>query len=262
MSRRLRTRWCAVLPASDLIAPAIGTLFIFLAAIVRGYSGFGFSLLAITSLSLVYDPVVVIPAVFLMEIAASIHLLPSVWKDVHWRSLAPLIAGTALGTPFGVYALANVAPAPMKIALAAFVILAALLLWRGFALKAVPATPATLAIGAGAGVANGAFGIGGPPVILFYFATPAGNAVGRASLVVYFLVTDALGLGVLGANGLLSLDNVKLAVLFLPALVAGVWLGARSFKAANPETFRKWVLVILIVLAALTALQGFSAAFK
>lgn len=245
--------------AIDFGPPALAALFVFLAAIVRGYSGFGFSLLAITSLSLIYDPAVVIPAVFMMEIAASIHLLPSVWRDVHWRSLAPLIIGTTAGLPLGVYALANVPAPPMKVALAIFVIVAASLLWRGFALKAIPGRTATFGIGAAAGVANGAFGIGGPPVILFYFATPAGNAVGRASLIAYFLVTDAIGLGVLGANGILASINVKLALIFLPALIAGVWLGARSFKSADPETFRKWVLMILIALAALTAAQGLRA---
>ena len=62
---------------------------VFLAAIVRGYSGFGFSLLAVTALSLLYAPAIVIPSVFLLEIAASIHLLPGLWRDIHWRSLCP-----------------------------------------------------------------------------------------------------------------------------------------------------------------------------
>lgn len=247
------------MPGIEFLPAALAAVFVFLAAIVRGYSGFGFSLLAITALSLVYDPAVVIPAVFIMEIAASIHLLPGVWKDVHWRSLAPLVAGTAGGLPFGVYALATVPVASMKVALAIFVIIAAILLWRGFALKSIPGRAATFGIGTAAGIANGAFGIGGPPVILFYFATPAGAAAGRASLIGYFLVTDAISLAVFGANGILSLRNLGLAALFLPALVAGVWLGARSFKSANPDAFRKWVLVILMGLAILTAAQGLSA---
>ena len=35
----------------------------------------------------------------------------------------------------------------------------------------MPSTPATLAVGTATGLANGAFGMGGPPVILFYFAS-------------------------------------------------------------------------------------------
>lgn len=256
MSRRSRRRWRRALPDIEVARLAIAVGFIFLAAIVRGYSGFGFSLLAITALSLLFTPAQVIPAIFMLEIAASVHMLPGLWRDIHWGSLWPLVIGTAIGTPLGVYALAHVPVPPMQVALACFVLVATALLWRGFALKTMPNRPATLGIGAAAGVANGAFGIGGPPVVLFYFASPAGHAVGRASLVAYFMTTDLVGLGFLSREGLVTWAAALKALVFLPALVAGVWLGTRSFKSANPETFRKWVLAILAVLAVLIAVKG------
>ena len=249
------------MPATELLPLAAAAGFVFLAAIVRGYAGFGFSLLAITSLSLLFIPAEIIPAIFMLEIAASLHLLPGLWRDIHWRSVIWLIIGTAAGTPFGVYALSTVPAAPMKVALAGFVLAATVLLWRGFALKAMPNRTATLAIGAAAGVANGAFGIGGPPVILFYFASPAGNAVGRASLVAYFMVTDLIGLGFLSREGLVTWQAFVRALTFVAPLFAGIWLGARSFKIADPVTFRKWVLAILATLAVLTAAQGLIALY-
>src|SRR3954447_9295235 len=177
-----------------VIPYAYALVCIFLAAIVRGYSGFGFSLLAVTSLSLMLTPAEVVPAIFLLEIAASLHLLPGIWKDIHWRSIGPLIIGCLVATPLGVWLLANVSPAPMQIALAAFVLAATLLLWRGYALKTMPGTIASGAVGAASGFFNGAFGIGGPPVILFYFSSPAGHVAGRASVIAYFLATDLIGL--------------------------------------------------------------------
>jgi uncharacterized membrane protein YfcA len=237
----------------DLLQLALASGFVFLAAIVRGYSGFGFSLLSITALSLIYAPAEVIPAVFLLEIATRLHLLPSIWSQVHWRSLAGLMAGALIGTPLGVHALANFPKAPMTLALALFVLVATALLWRGFSLKSMPNAPATLAVGTATGIANGAFGMGGPPVILFYFASPAGNAAGRASLIAYFLFTDVVGLGFLAREGLVTTDSGLLALAFLPALVLGVWLGARSFKGADPARFRKIVLLVLAALALITA---------
>ncbi|MFO1130613.1 MAG: sulfite exporter TauE/SafE family protein [Hyphomicrobiales bacterium] len=239
-----------------LLPIALASGLVFLAAIVRGYSGFGFSLLAITSLSLIFAPAQVIPAIFMLEIAASLHMLPSIWRDVHWRSLAFLLAGTVIGTPVGVYFLANVPQAPMTLALAVFVLVATLLLWRGFALKSMPNGPATLAVGAATGIANGAFGIGGPPVILFYFASPAGHAAGRASLIAFFIMTDVTGLFFLAREGLVTRGSGLLALAFLPALAAGVWLGARIFKSADPARFRRIVLVILACLAVMTAAKA------
>ncbi len=240
----------------DLLPLALASAFIFLAAVVRGYSGFGFSLLSITALSLIYSLAQVIPAIFLLEIAASIHLLPSIWKEVHWRSLTILMAGAMIGTPIGVHALANFPQAPMTLALALFVLTATALLWRGFALKDMPSAPATLAAGTATGLANGAFGMGGPPVVLFYFASPAGNAAGRASLIAYFLFTDAVGLGFMAREGLVTPQSGILALAFLPALVAGVWLGSRSFKTADPARFRKIVLLVLAILALMTAVKA------
>jgi uncharacterized membrane protein YfcA len=232
------------------------TACVFFAAIVRGYSGFGFSLLTVTALSLALPTAEIVPSLFLLEVAASINLLPGIWKDIHWRSIGPLLAGCLLGTPFGVWFLANIPAAPMQVALGSFVLIFTVLLWRGFALKTMPGLPASVLTGSVSGVFNGAFSTGGPPVILIYFASPAGNIAGRASLITYFLGTDMIALPLLAREGLLTTDSVLRALIFLPALVAGIWLGARSFKGADPAVFRKWVLALLGLLAVISTAKG------
>jgi uncharacterized protein len=241
---------------------AIASTFIFLAAIVRGYSGFGFSLLAITSLSLLLEPAEIVPSIFMLEIAASLHLLPGIWRDVHWRSLIPLIVGCLVATPFGVMLLASVPPAPMQLALAVFVLIATYLLWRGFTLKRIPGTAGATMAGAAAGLGNGAFGIAGPPVILLYFSSPAGHQLGRASLIAFFLGTDLIGLPLLAREGLVTKDAFYRAVIFLLPLIAGVWIGARSFKTADPARFRKLILVLLAFLAILIGIKAIFALAK
>jgi uncharacterized protein len=235
---------------------AFAIAIIFLAAIVRGFSGFGFSLLSITALSLIYTPAEIVPSIFMLELAASLNLLPSIWKDIHWRSLGPLTLGCLLATPLGVWFLAHIAPAPMQIALSVFVLVATALLWRGYALKSMPGLIASTLAGAASGLSNGAFGIGGPPVILFYFASPAGAAVGRASMVAFFLATDVIGLGNQYAQGLLTRDTGIHALIYLPPLLAGVWLGARSFRNVDQGLFRNIVLAILAVLALLILIKA------
>jgi uncharacterized membrane protein YfcA len=225
---------------------------VFGAAVVRGYSGFGFSLLAIIALSLLLPPAEIVPSIFVMEVAASLHLLPSVWRDIHWRALTWLAIGCLVGTPFGVYALAHVSAAPMTLALAIFVLIAAVALSRGYALRRMPGPLLTFATGTASGLCNGGFGIGGPPVILFFFSSPAGAAAGRASIIAFFLMTDLTGLAWQGWNGLITLATFWRAALFLPPLALGVWLGNRGFKHADPAAFRRWVLRLLMLLAVLT----------
>ena len=155
-----------------MLTLALACLIVFLAAVVRGFSGFGFSLLTITALSLIYPPAEIVPSIFMLEVAASLNLLPSIWRDIHWSSLVPLTTGCLIATPLGVWLLANVAPAPLQVAISVFVLLATYLMWQGYALKKMPGTAASTAVGAASGLANGAFGIGGHPWCCFTLHHP------------------------------------------------------------------------------------------
>lgn len=229
---------------------------IFGAAVVRGFGGFGFAMFAIVPLSLALPPTEIVPSIFIMDIVAGLNLLPGVWKDIHWQALLWLTLGCLVGTPFGVYALAHVPAAPMTLALAIFVLFAAILLARGFALKRMPGTAATFTTGAASGLCGGGFGMSGPPVVLFFFSSPAGAAIGRASMIAFFLITDVTGLLWQGWNGLLTPATFWRAALFLPALGVGIWVGNRGFKKTDPAAFRRWVLRLLMLLAVLTGTKA------
>ena len=234
----------------------LGMTCIFGAAVVRGYAGFGFSLLSFTALSLFLEPRAIIPSIFILEVAASVHLLSHAWRDVHWQSLRRLAAGCLIGTPAGVYALARVPAAPLTLALSAIVLLAAFLLARGFVLREMPGRSATVATGVASGLLNGSIGIGGPPVVMFFFGSPAGVATGRASMIAYFLFTDVVALAWQWQESLLNRDVFARALLYAPALGAGVWIGNRAFVDVNPERFRRWVLRLLMVLAVLSGARA------
>jgi len=241
--------WAAV--QSDWEVLALSSAAIFLAAIVRGFSGFGFSLLSITAISLILPVAQIVPSIFLLEIAASINLIPGIWREIHWRSLTWLMVGYVIGLPLGGYALIHAPEAPAQIVLGIFVIGTAILMLRGFRLEKTPGTGASTATGVASGVLNGAFGIGGPPVVLFYFSTPGAAAIGRASIIFFFLFTDLLGVGYFATQGIVTAQSFVQAALWLPALLIGVWIGAHGFRRMHQDAFRRWVLVILIALALL-----------
>ena len=83
-----------------------------------------------------------------------------------------------------------------------------------------------------------------------------GSFPGRASLVAFFILTDVTGFFFLSREGLVTGESALLALAFLPALAAGVWLGARIFTRADPARFRQIVLLILGCLALMTAVKA------
>ena len=224
---------------------------VFAGAYLKGYTGFGASMLWVTSLSLVLPPLQVVPMVLMFEVATSIVLLPGIWKDVRWGSISALLIGTWAATPLGIHALASLPATPIRLGLAVVVFVAAVLILRGFALKREPRTPATVGVGLMAGVLNGSMGIVGPPVILFYFSSPIGVVAGRASIIAYFIGTDTVGTAMFAAQDLIDGSVYWRTAAFLPLLVLGVAIGHRGFLKTDPETFKRLALFVLMALAAL-----------
>jgi uncharacterized membrane protein YfcA len=229
---------------------------IFLAAIVRGFSGFGFSLLSITAISLFMPTQAIVPSIFMLEVAASLNLIPSIWREIDWRGLAWLLLGYVIGLAPGIYALVYAPEAPLQIALSIFVIVTSIVMLRGFRLERTPGPAATSATGVASGLLNGAFGTGGPPVVLFYFSTPAAAAVGRASVIAFFLSTDTLGLAGQAMSGIITLQSFVQFIAWLPALLIGVAVGAKGFKHMDQAKFRQAVLWILMLLAVVGLAKG------
>ena len=163
---------------------------VFLAGIVRGATGFGFSMIMIVLLTLFFPPAQVAPVILFWEVLASIGHLPFVYKQVHWKSLRWLALGVALGTPFGVYCLVSIPVDAMRLIINAVVLILTSMLYCGLRPKNAPTPPQTTGVGLLAGVINGASANGGPPIILFFLSSPLGAAVGRASLIAFFLFTD------------------------------------------------------------------------
>ena len=231
------------------------------AAIVRGFSGFGFAMLTITSISVALPPATGVPAMFLLEVAAGVHLLPSIWKHVHWRSIGILVGMGIAFTPPGVYLLANVPADPMKVALSVVVFASAAVLLAGVQMKRMPTSMETAATGAASGLLNGAFGMGGPPIIVFFLGSSLALEAGRASIIATFLATDLATLPVLFAFGLFTWDSIELAILSLPMLAAGVFIGSRLVGRVNERLARKAVLIVLMLLASMIGAQSLLALF-
>jgi uncharacterized membrane protein YfcA len=222
---------------------------VFIAALVRGYSGFGASALIVTSLTLVLPPAEVVPISLLIEIAASLGLLAQVWKDVPWRTMAWLLIGAAIGMPAGFALLAALPADVMRVAISILVLLACALIWRGAKASSQPGTPAILGTGVVSGVANGIAAVGGLPVVLFFLYSSAAIATSRATVIVYLLIADIYGTGVAWMNDLVTEEVLLRTALFCIPLFLGVWLGNRHFLATSPESFRRFTLILLVFLA-------------
>ena len=240
----------------DLFSLIVTFISVFVAGIIRGYSGFGFAMVSVTSISLVLPPVQVVPLVLILEVLASIRLVPQVWRDIDWHSLRWLLAGSLFATPIGVYLLANVPAESMRISISLLVLVAAILLLYGWAWRRMPGRPLILTTGMACGILNGAAAIGGPPVILFYLSSPAAVTVSRASIIAYFLGIDAMSLAMASIQGLTTIKTLLVTSICLIPLYLGITIGSRMFIKTEKKSFRQHVLILLIILSVAGLLRG------
>jgi len=235
---------------------AYAVLVILVAAVVRGYTGFGAAAIMVTGLSLVLPPAEVVPIALILEIVASVGLVPHVWRAVDWRLLWWLSAGAVLGMPLGVAMLAHLPADRMRIVISTLVLGASLLIWFGYRFRSSPGRAGIFGTGIVSGLANGVAAIGGLPVVLFLLSAAAGAAASRATLIVYFIFTDLYGTGVAATNGLMTRDVALRAVVFAVPLLAGVAIGNRQFLKTSPDSFRRFTLLLLMALASLGLIRG------
>ncbi len=229
---------------------------VLIAGVIRGYSGFGFSMIAVTSLTLVMPPAVAVPVILFLEITASGWLLPTVWRHIERKSLAWLFVGVLPGTFMGAYLLATIPERAMRAGIGLVVVILVVFIWRGFSLSKIPGKANTAATGLVSGLLNGAAAIGGPPVILFYFSSPVGAAVSRATIIAYFLGIDILAMAMGGIRGLITFETLTMWGLLLIPLLSGIIFGNRLFLAGDKAAFRRKVMVLLMLLATATLVHA------
>ncbi len=233
-----------------------GFLAILIAAVIRGYSGFGFSALTVTSLSLILPPAEVVPTAFLLEIVASIFMLPMVWRSIDWQKLNWLVLGILIGTPAGLLFLAEVPQDPVRFTISVLVLIACILLWKNFRFQREGGRRRLLVVGGFSGLVNGAAGIGGLPIVLFLLSGSIRAEVLRATIVAFLFCSDIYATLLSGSQNLLSNELLARSVIFLFPLVVGVALGHRGFVKSSPESFRKFAIGLLILLSLAVIVRG------
>lgn len=236
----------------DNLSPAawcVAGVILLIASVVRGLTGFGFSAIIVTGLSLILLPAQTVVLALLLEIVASIHLLPSAWKNINWPLLGALGIGLLVGTPIGVSLLAWLDPDVMRLVISFLVLTFALLLFNGYSYRGPQNFPVYSGVGLLSGICNGTAALGGLPIVTFLLSTQAKVETTRATLIAAFLGTDIYALVLAGGHGLVTSTTLTYAIISLPIVIGGVSLGKHLFNKASPRFFKRSAILLLLGLS-------------
>lgn len=228
----------------------------FLAALLRGFTGFGFVMAVVPLLGLMLPPARVVPLAILLQAEIGLIDLPAAVRLCDWHSLAWLVPGLLLGTPLGLLVLTSLSADRARLAIGLLIGASVVLLARGVRMAERPSRWLTLGVGVVSGTMNGLAGIAGPPVVAYLLALPHSTAVVRASAIVFFMITASVALATMTGEGLIDRRLLVLAIVAVPALFAGARIGAWGFRRTSPRQHRATALGVLSVLAVMLILRG------
>jgi uncharacterized membrane protein YfcA len=221
----------------------------FAGAFVAGVSGFAFGLVAASLWLYVLTPLQSASLIIGFGLLVQGY---SVWKlrrALEWRKLWPFMLGAVIGVPLGVSLLARADPRSVRIAVGAILIAYSLYALLRPKLKVADSVPpiADVTVGFVNGLLGGLTGLAGIVVTIWCNLRGLPKEVQRAIFQPVAVLVFAMAALWLGAKGSLTLETAKLFALGLPFLFAGTWLGLELFSRIDEATFRKVVLVLLLV---------------
>jgi len=233
----------------DLLTWVIAVAVALVAGTVRGITGFGYALIVISGLTLVAVPIEVVPLATLLDLLAGIHMIPRVWRDVHWSGARWLGLGALIGIPLGISVLVVLDPDAMRLGISVAILISVVLIAKGVTLRSVPGRSMVFLTGGLSGFLSGSGGIPGPPVILLYLSSPLPIATTRATTVAFFLLVDTVALIGMASQDLVTMDKLLRAAVLLPVTAIGITVGSRLFHIATPTHVKNLSLVLLAALA-------------
>jgi len=218
---------------------------VFVATLFRSAFGFGEALIAVPLLALFLPLKVAAPLAVLVSITIAAVVVAQDWRKIHLRSTGWLVGSTLFGIPVGLLLLTSSHQKAVKIALGIFIVAFSVysLLGRRPPELMTDSKAWLLGCGFAAGVIGGAYGMNGPPLVIYGAMRRWSAQHFRATLQAYFLPASVIGMFGYWLAGLWVPAVTHYYLLCLPVLLPAVWLGRMVNHRLHGDAFLKYVYV-------------------
>ncbi|MRT93584.1 sulfite exporter TauE/SafE family protein [Ancylomarina sp. 16SWW S1-10-2] len=223
------------------------SLVILSASFIKGVTGFGFALLAVPFLSLIFPMQIVVPAMSLFNLITSLVVLFKLRERIKAYYFIPMFIASLGGIPLGIYALKYVSSDTLRLLTGIMVVIFSIqMLGKVKLAKHFLSLPIVFA-GFISGALTSAISVGGPPLVIAmnrkgYDKNRFRGVFSWFSVFSSFFVTVAYFM-----KGMIEMESINIAIFCIPILFFGSHLGAKFSNKVDPEKFRKIVIGINIV---------------
>jgi uncharacterized protein len=229
---------------------------IFVATVIRSAFGFGEALVAVPLLALLIPVEIAAPLAVLVSITVAVVVIVEDWHKVHFQSAWRLVLSTLFGIPLGLLLLTAVAEPIVKAVLAVVIILFSaycLLSRRPWELRD---DRMAWVFGFGAGVLGGAYGMNGPPLVIYGTLRRWSAEQFRATLQGYFLPASVVGMVGYWWAGLWVKEVNHYYLNSLPVALVAILLGRFVNRRLAGRSFLLYIHMALIMIGITLLIQA------
>jgi uncharacterized membrane protein YfcA len=233
-------------------------IIIFLATLVRSTFGFGESLVAVPLLLLLIPVEITVPLSVLLSVLIAAVVVVQDRKQIHFNSAKWLIIFAVLGIPIGLFILVYANENIIKSALAIIIILYSLysiLSKNNFKLK-TDNKKWLFFCGFLSGILGGAYGLNGPPLVVYGKMRNWTAQHFRATLQAYFLPASIIGIVGYWFHGLLNSTVWHYFFISIPVIVPAIFLGRYLNHRLQDGTFFNYIHIGLIAIGLVLLIQS------
>ena len=222
---------------------------VFIASIIRGFNGFGFSATCMSLISFILPTIQIVPIILILEVMVSIFFFPYIWNSIDWKFVFQILMGISIGSPIGIYLLRFLSPDITHLSICGIIIFFVILQLRGYSNKKINIFPVKFLAGGISGIINGLGTLGGMPISLFLLITKVKPIVIRGSLAAIFFIADAYVLNLSFYVGIVEPIVFYRVIPLILVLPIGIFIGNKFFVKSKEETYRNFVFYFLILVS-------------
>lgn len=245
-----------MLPVS--IVTLLVLLIVFFATLIRSALGFGEALVAVPLLALIVPLQTAAPLAVLLSITIAAIVVVQDWERVHFSSAGRLVLCTLPGIPLGLLLLASRHQRVLQTLLGALILAFCCwaLAWRRVPQLHHDSNVWLFVCGLFAGILGGAYGMNGPPLVIYGSMRRWSAQQFRATLQAYFLPASILAMFGYWLANLWTPTVTRYYLLSLPVMLPAVFAGRAINRRLHGDLFMKCVYTGLAGIGALLAVEG------
>jgi uncharacterized protein len=219
------------------------------AGVVRGYSGFGFAVIAVVGLNFFFEPQQSVAIVLSLDVICSFNLWKQAVKQADLPALKKLIFGSILGIPIGYCFLILVPEETLKLLICISILALAALLFSSFRPFNAEKTTTKIGFGLASGAGTASASIGGPMILYYMLSSNLTSSAQRATMILFFIASEGAAVIALIAGGVVDSTLPKaVLILIIPTLVS-VHYGQRLFNRKPPQSLKSFALPVMVAVA-------------